>query len=437
MHIRKILFSYILVLLFTSVYSSNTLDFKVNFAECQKTKINTFQSEIFKTEFLQNYDFAGISAFFLTEKYSEVNLFYRLFEDQKWSEWIRIPQDNDGYTPGRIVFSGDFIYSRFEEIQFASDINIQGEITFRIFYSQSKVGEIKKNTGSVNSLFCKCPAPEFCNRDCWGQNSPADSTPTFTQPTHIIIHHSAGNTVSNNYASVVAYYWDLHVNTKGWDDIGYNWLIDPNGIIYEGRGTGVLGAHFSCTNSNTTGICLIGNFQENQVSEKAVNSLVKLVAWECCDKGINPVEKSYHKASMLDLYNISGHLDGNFSPASSSCASGTECPGVYLYKMLQDIRDSVFNTDCIASQVKMHTNNDIRIFPIPVYETLFIELPENISTDIFAVKVYNSISGQIISRKINKTGEFLAVNVGNNSPGIYYLEISGGDFYYSGLFIKE
>src|SRR5437016_1926200 len=72
----------------------------------------------------------------------------------------------------------------------------------------------------------------------------------------------AGGNAATDWAAVVRSIWVLHVQGNGWNDIGYNYLIDPNGVLYEGRGggDGVMGAHFSCVNSGTMGVALLGTF---------------------------------------------------------------------------------------------------------------------------------------------------------------------------------
>ena len=196
-----------------------------------------------------------------------------------------------------------------------------------------------------------CEQPNYCDRLCWGPqgNHPAQSNPAFTDPSHIIVHHSGDNLiwpVGTDFKLVVQAYWDQHVNTNGWSDIGYNWLIDRNGVIYEGRGDGVRGAHFSCMNQTTTGICLIGNFELEAPSEAALNKLKDLSAWEASDKDLDVLTPSRHNTSQLDLFPLSGHRDGNPSPAPHSCASGTVCPGQNLYSLLPFARIDVGNYQC-------------------------------------------------------------------------------------------
>lgn len=199
--------------------------------------------------------------------------------------------------------------------------------------------------------FGNCPPPTICNRACWDPDGthPAQSNPSTTNPTHIIVHHTGDGVVFPNgtdYAEKVRFYWDLHVNTNGWSDIGYNYLIDRNGVIYEGRGDGVTGAHFSCMSSRTTGICMIGDFTMENPSQAALDALRDLIAWEAGDKNIDVAATTLHTTSDLFLNGISGHQDGNTSPSPNSCASGTVCPGTNLYSQLSYIINSVATLPC-------------------------------------------------------------------------------------------
>lgn len=212
-----------------------------------------------------------------------------------------------------------------------------------------------------------CTQPAFCNRSCWDPNGdhPAQTSPTPTTPTHITVHHTGDGTVfpkDTDFKELVRYYWDLHVNTNGWSDIGYNWLIDKNGVIYEGRGNSVLGAHFSCMSSNTTGIAVIGNFEIEEPSTEAINALQELIAWEATDKNIAITNVSYHTSSQLILDHLSGHRDGNPSNAANSCASGTVCPGANLYAILPDISSAVSQFSCYEeSQPTLDCSNAVEL----------------------------------------------------------------------------
>jgi len=285
-------------------------------------------------------------------------------------------------------------------------------------------GHSKKNTKAnerTSENSCSCDQPTICGRSCWcpSGNCPIDATPFSTTSTHVIVHHSAGNSTSSDFAAVVRSIWDFHVNSNGWDDIGYNWLIDPNGIIYEGRGSGLQGAHFSCINGNTTGICMIGNYEEAQPTAVSINALEDFIAWEVCDKDIDPVGMDVHAPSSTSIDNISGHRDGNGLP--NSCG-GTVCPGANLYPLLADVRTAVAAKPCLqdnsTSVDVLLENESIEVFPNPNQGNFQIEI-QNVKMN--QMRIFNSLGQLILQKRENEFSE-ATQNISLASSGIYFLK---------------
>lgn len=188
--------------------------------------------------------------------------------------------------------------------------------------------------------------PSVVSRTSWGcpdgENSPW--SPQYTIVTHLVIHHSAGANTSSDWPSVVLSIWNDHTYTRGWGDIGYNYLIDPNGVVYEGRagGDNVIGAHFSCQNGGTFGVCLLGTYSTVSPSSAALASLKQLLAWKAQQSGINPLGTAYHSGTHLTLSTICGHRDANPAYPTYACST-TDCPGDVLYGLLPSIRTDVYN----------------------------------------------------------------------------------------------
>lgn len=194
---------------------------------------------------------------------------------------------------------------------------------------------------SSRSLACTCPQPDYEGRLDWcpSGNCPPDPTPVPTDVSHLIVHHSAGVNTSSDWAAVVRSIWDFHVNVNGWDDVGYNWLVDPNGVLYEGRGDNMLGAHFCGKNGGTMGVCVLGDFTGITPTGQAIGTLEELLTWKCCDEDLDPLGAGFHASSGLTLDFISGHRDG--------CS--TSCPGDSFYPLLPNVRQGVQNrieNDC-------------------------------------------------------------------------------------------
>ncbi|WP_329464866.1 peptidoglycan recognition protein family protein [Streptomyces sp. NBC_01431] len=159
------------------------------------------------------------------------------------------------------------------------------------------------------------------------------------------VHHTAsGNGYSCAQApSVLRSIYRYHVKSSGWRDIGYNFAVDKCGNIYEGRAGGVakavMGAHTLGFNTNSTGIAVLGTYNNTNPSAAALKAIEKLAAWKLGLYGVNPAGRStlvsgggnrYKKGRSVRLNAISGHRDG-FS---------TDCPGARLYSRLGTARVS-------------------------------------------------------------------------------------------------
>lgn len=159
------------------------------------------------------------------------------------------------------------------------------------------------------------------------------------------VHHTA---TGNNYRcsqapSLIRSIYRYHVRSSGWRDIGYNFLVDKCGNIYEGRAGGVakpvMGAHTLGFNTDSMGIAVLGSFSQASPPAAAVNAVARLTAWKLGIFGVNPRGETYLKSGGGNLYRkganarlnvISGHRDG----------FATVCPGGRLYAELGNTRAS-------------------------------------------------------------------------------------------------
>ena len=164
-----------------------------------------------------------------------------------------------------------------------------------------------------------------------------------------VVHHTAG---SNSYtpaqsAAIVRGIQLYHVQGNGWNDIGYNFLVDRYGTVYEGRGGGitknVIGAHAEGFNSGTVGVALIGNFSAATPPKAMQDALVKLLAWRLDIAHIDPLSTvaytsggnlKFKAGKVVTLRAISGHRD----------TGPSECPGTKAYALLPGIAQRVAET---------------------------------------------------------------------------------------------
>jgi len=149
----------------------------------------------------------------------------------------------------------------------------------------------------------------------------------------IIIHHTASEIDFDNeniidYAARVRAIYYYHTVVRGWGDIGYNFLVDPLGNVYEGRSGGdrVVGGHAYCYNIGTIGIAVIGNLESNLVPFPMLEGTLNAVNYIAKKYNIDPNEISSFHGRLLS--NILGHRD----------VGQTACPGRNMYAVLAAFR---------------------------------------------------------------------------------------------------
>ncbi|MGY0486163.1 peptidoglycan recognition protein family protein [Streptomyces sp. WG-D5] len=191
------------------------------------------------------------------------------------------------------------------------------------------------------------PRPRIITRKGWGANEKLRERKfgyTKTVKAAFVHHSASGNNYRCSQApSVIRSIYRYHVKSSGWRDIGYNFLVDKCGNIYEGRAGGVtkpvMGAHTLGFNTNSTGIAVLGSYSNSNPPSAAVKAIARLTAWKLGLHGANPRGSTYLKSGGGNLYRkgknvrlkvISGHRDG----------FATECPGRRLYNQLGSARNS-------------------------------------------------------------------------------------------------
>ncbi len=156
---------------------------------------------------------------------------------------------------------------------------------------------------------------------------------TYRQVQKFVIHHTVTNP-SSDYSSVVRSIYYYHAISLGWADIGYNFLIDPDGVVYEGRygGDAVVGGHVYNDqkhinyNEGSVGIALLGNYQSDIPTPAALASLERLIAEKSQLHTIQPTGRGTF--IDVDIPNVVGHRD----------LDATVCPGDNLYVQLNTLR---------------------------------------------------------------------------------------------------
>ncbi len=143
---------------------------------------------------------------------------------------------------------------------------------------------------------------QYVTRKEWGARSPKSRIIVPRQNRIGVMWHYSGASPDQTPRIIQ----DYHMNTRGWDDIGYNWLISSKtGTIYEGRGWDILGAHCAGWNTPFVGVCIIGN---DKVGRKDVS------------------DAAFYSAGIL-YEEARDHFGKNLSYIGHRDKAATECPG--------------------------------------------------------------------------------------------------------------
>ncbi|MDP9069946.1 MAG: peptidoglycan recognition protein, partial [Actinomycetota bacterium] len=171
--------------------------------------------------------------------------------------------------------------------------------------------------------------------------------PSFAPVSRAAVHHTVTPNDDHDPSSTVRAIHAYHVRANGWDDIGYNFLIDAAGRVYEGRwarsyqpgepptgesaeGLGVVGAHAEGNNAGSVGVALLGDFSRRPPTPASLDALARLLAWKADRHGIDPLGTTSWSGGRT-LPTIVGHRD----------VGATSCPGDRLYAELPALRQSV------------------------------------------------------------------------------------------------
>ena len=188
--------------------------------------------------------------------------------------------------------------------------------------------------------------PPIIPRSGWGGDGVIPrAAPEFGVVELAFVHHTvtAIDYAPSESAAIVLGIARYHRDYNGWNDIGYNFLVDRYGQVFEGRAGGienaVIGAHAQGWNSYSTGVACLGTFTNVTLPDAAMDAVARLIGWKLSLHGV-PVlgrvtleslggaDNRYRAGTNVTFQRVSGHRDG--------CA--TSCPGNRLYGQLGALR---------------------------------------------------------------------------------------------------
>ena len=166
---------------------------------------------------------------------------------------------------------------------------------------------------AIASANAQCPT--IITRSGWGARA-ANTAVLPTRPAPwVVIHHTAGAACTTQAlcSTQMRNIQNFHMNTNGWADIGYNFLVGGDGLVYEGRGWGRQGAHSPGYNSRSVGVSFIGTFSTALPVLAARNNAQALIR---CGVSLGHVSSTYW---------LIGHRQD----------IATDCPGTSLFNEIR------------------------------------------------------------------------------------------------------
>jgi hypothetical protein len=291
--------------------------------------------------------------------------------DRRWSRWQTLEahgdHNPDPRTGERVATASDPLWvGEADRVQYRMDrrvpglrlhfVNVEGTATKGALLRTAVRSAANTATTSLAALLggshdaqAQEAQPTMVARAEWGASKcPPRTTPQYGEVKAAYVHH----TVSlNDYApedgpAIVLAICRYHRNSNGWNDIGYNALVDKYGTLYEGRAGGienaVVGAQAEGYNTQTTGIASIGNNSEQAASPEELAAIARFIRWKLPLHGAptsgtttltsgGGSTNRYRSGTEVPVPRVLGHRD----------TGATECPGNLLYAQLDDLRARV------------------------------------------------------------------------------------------------
>jgi hypothetical protein len=269
----------------------------------------------------------------------------------RWSGWVPLavhgdhaPDMRTSHPPPRAsdpVWTGGS-----DELQLRARGTVRGTLRVHLVAVPASARRRVRRRAVARAAQLGPPSPPVIPRSAWGGDRVAPRRAASYGDVQVaFVHHTV---TTNAYgpedsAAIVLGIAKYHRDTNGWDDIGYNFLVDRHGQIFEGRAGGidqpVIGAQAQGYNSGSTGVAVLGTFTQGGIPEAALEAVARVVGWKLSVHGV-PVEgqvglvsgggdlNRYPAGRLVAFERISGHRDGD----------ATSCPGAGLYAQLPEIR---------------------------------------------------------------------------------------------------
>ncbi|NLG26406.1 MAG: SpoIID/LytB domain-containing protein, partial [Chloroflexi bacterium] len=254
-----------------------------------------------------------------------------------WGGWTALPASEDDALAapepagGGRLYSSDLVLGEGDALQYRVSFSAADASPslhhLRVVCIDARDGPSEPQLGGTSEA--ASASPTIVARAAWGADERYLHWPAaYGSPKAIILHHSAAPQSEVDGATALRALYYYHSVIREWGDIGYQYVVDANGVIYEGRagGAGVIGAHTALFDAATVGVALLGDLHTSPPPQAQQDGLVALLAYLCATNNWSPLGTVSLLSRTLPV--IMAHRD---------CAD-TVCPGDAAVDLLPALR---------------------------------------------------------------------------------------------------
>lgn len=274
----------------------------------------------------------------------------RTLTDGEWSVWTAMPVSEDEVDAGSIdarhgarAGTDAFWIGDAKAVQLslgAVDGAVPQDAALSLVGSPEMVPQQVAATSTASrslaaTTLAASTAPTVISRAAWGARAASCTLDVASRLVGAVVHHTAG---SNSYGTVAQAMQQIrndqayHMDSRGWCDLGYNFVVDKWGNLYEGRAgsltQAVIGVHASGYNTGTIGVSMLGTFVDVVPSDAMISSVAQIIGYRLGSYGISPLGTATYPGTGATLPAVIAHRD----------VAATACPGDQGYARMSRIR---------------------------------------------------------------------------------------------------
>jgi len=319
----------------------------------------------------QVFDFVGVH--WIAARAAQDSLFieFRTSGDGLgWSDWTTVTQNDHMRNDDRNeLFAGPYAVTAARHAQYrvwlsGGDPDAIGQIALTLMdVNDLNAGPLARLLNGVRGAVAQmwrgsyaeaapAGAVKINTRQDWGADESLMKWAAKYQPVQkVVVHHTVTDDGGNNVAASIRSIYYFHAVTRGWGDIGYNYLVDKFGTIWAGRSGGdhVIAGHAYGWNNGSIGVAAIGDYSTKAPTPALQNAVVSIIAMKAKQFGFQPLgadpfthQEQAANGTWVNVTsnapNLQGHRDANY--IVSQHGGQTACPGNGIYNNLDVIRRS-------------------------------------------------------------------------------------------------